>query len=127
MALREGAPSPQPHDKERDVTEKSLLQMIEEVASKVRLLEREKSEAVTRIQTLEREVGELSNLITLAGTKVDEILKVGVNEEMSRPQAVNMPLKSKGHERLGEFSPDPHKELKGRSPRVFDPTEFSAQ
>ena len=101
------------------MTQKSLLQMLEEVASKLRLLEREKRDAVTRIQALEREVGELSSLITLAGAKVDEILKVGVNDEMSRPQAVNMPLESKGHEQLGEFSANPQQELEARGNRPF--------
>jgi hypothetical protein len=60
----------------RDMGQKSLIQMLEEVASKLRSVEREKAEAVARGQTLEREAAELRNLISLASAKVDEILKV---------------------------------------------------
>ena len=102
------------------MVQKSLLQQLEEVASRVRLLEREKSEAVARIRALEREnkeavattralereVGELVSLITLAGEKVEEILKVGANDETSPPQAVTVPKQAQG---LGEFSADPRK------------------
>ena len=56
--------------------QKSLIQMLEEVASKLRSVEREKAEAVARGQTLEGEVGELRHLVSLASAKVDEILKV---------------------------------------------------
>jgi len=115
------------------MAQESLLQMLEEVASKVRLLEREKGEAVTRIQalerenreavartqTLEREVGELVSLITLAGEKVDEILKVGANDDVPQSQAVTVPGESKHSEQMGEFSADPLRELEGRFPHVF--------
>jgi len=117
------------------MVQRSLLQELEEVANKVRLLERERSEAVARIralerenkeavaaaQALEREVGELVSLITLAGEKVEEILKVGANDNVSQPQALGVPAESMGPGNLGEFSPEPHAELKGRSPRVFSP------
>ena len=123
------------HGERRDMAQKSLLQQLEEVASKIRLLEREKSEAVARIRALEREkkeavatakalereVGQLVSLITLAGEKVEEILKVGANDDVSQPQVVSVPAESMGLENLGEFSPDPQKELEGRSPRVFSP------
>jgi putative FmdB family regulatory protein len=107
-----------PHRERRDMTQKSLLQMLEEVDSKIRLLEREKKEAVAKIQVLEREVDALAALISLAGAKVDEILKVGANDEISQPQAVNPPVASKDLERLGEFSPDTQKELKRGWPRA---------
>jgi putative FmdB family regulatory protein len=120
------------HGERRDMAQKSLLQQLEEVASKIRLLEREKSEAVAKIQALEserkeavataqalqREVAELVSLITLAGEKVEEILKVGANDEISQPQAVNPPVASKDLDRLGEFSPDTQKELKRGWPRA---------
>jgi putative FmdB family regulatory protein len=123
------------HGERRDMAQKSLLQQLEEVASRIRLLEREKNEAVARIralerekkeaaatvQALEREVGELVSLITLAGDKVEEILKVGANDDVSQPQAVSVPAESMGLENLGEFSPDSQAELKGRSPRIFSP------
>jgi len=102
------------------MAQKSLLQMLEEVASKVRLLEREKMEAVAKIQVLEREVDALGALISLAGAKVDEILKAGSKDEISQPPAVNPPVASKDLERLGEFSPDPQKELKRGWPRASD-------
>jgi hypothetical protein len=89
----------------RDMVQKSLLQGLEEVVSKVRLLEREKGEAVAKIEALERqnteamakiralerEAGELISLISLAGAKVDEILKGEATEETSEPQVVNAP------------------------------------
>jgi len=113
--------------------QESLLQLLENLASKVRLLEREKREAVTRTQTLEREnreavartqalereVVELARLITLAGEKVEEMLKVGGNDEVSQPQAVNVPDESKGHKQLGEFSADPQREPEERSVRPW--------
>ena len=103
------------------------------VASRIRLLEREKSEAVARIRALElekkeavatakaleREVGELVSLIAMAGEKVEEILKVGANDEISQPQAVNVPAESKSLGQMGEFSADPQKQLKERSSKAW--------
>jgi len=98
----------------------------EEVASKVRLLEREKAEATARMEALEREmneavaktkalereVGELVSLITLASEEVAEILKVGAKDEISQPQADNVPTESRSLGQLGESPADPQKELK---------------
>jgi hypothetical protein len=53
--------------------------------------------------------------------KVDEILKVGANDEISQPKAVNPPVASKDLERLGEFSPDMQKELKRGFPHASGP------
>ncbi len=69
----------------------------------------------------------MASLITLAGEKVEEILNIGASDEISQPPAVNAPATSTAPERLGEFSADTQKELKGRFPRVFDPTEYGAQ
>jgi putative FmdB family regulatory protein len=124
-----------PHGQGRDMPHESLLQQLEEVASKIRLLEhargeavtrmealeREKNEAVAKTRALEREVGEMAALITLAGEKVEEILKVGANDDVSQPQTVNVPEESKGPMHLGEFSADPQKQLKRLLPRVFIP------
>ena len=121
------------HGERRNMVQKSLLQQLEEVASRIRLLEREKSEAVARIRALElekkeavatakaleREVGELASLITMAGEKVEEILKVGANDEISQPQAVNVPAESKSLGQMGEFSADPQKQLKERSSKAW--------
>jgi len=103
------------------MAQKSLLQMLEDLASKVRslerkngeavakmeALEREKREAVVRAQALEREVGELASLIALASEKVDEILKVGANDTASQTHAVAVPPESMRIQHLGEFSPTP--------------------
>jgi chromosome segregation ATPase len=118
------------------MTQTSLLQQLEEVADKIRSLERDKGEAATRMEALEREkneavaktralereVGEMAALITQAGEKVDEILKIGANDEISKPPAVNMPKESKGQKQLGEFSADPKRGLKEHSvmPRRSD-------
>jgi len=123
------------HGERRNMVQKSLLQQLQEVASRIRLLEREKSEAVARIRALElekkeavatakaleREVGELVSLITMAGEKVEEILKVGANDEISQPQAVNVPAESKGLGQMGEFSADPQKQAKRLFPHSFIP------
>ena len=115
------------------MAEKSLLQMLEELARKVRSLESEKSKAVARIEALEREkneavataralereVGELANLVTLAGQKVEEMLKIGANDEISQLPAVNVPKESTFRERLGEFSADPQKQQKRILPQAF--------
>ena len=121
------------HGQRRDMAHQSLLQQLEEVAGRIRLLERakgeaatriealerEKNEAVARTQTLEREVGKLAALITLAGEKVEEILQVGANDDVSQPQAISVPAESEIRERLGGFSLDPQKELKERSVRPW--------
>jgi hypothetical protein len=115
------------------MAEKLLLQQLEEVASKIRLLERDKGEAAARIEALEREkneavvktralereVGEMAALITQAGEKVDEILKIEASDDVSQPQAATVPAKSKLPRQLGEFSADPLREAKGRFPRAF--------
>jgi hypothetical protein len=105
----------------RDTAQKSLLQMLEDIAIKVRLLERERNEAVAAARALEREVGDLAALITLADEKVDEILKIGANDEISQPPTVNVPKGSTFREWLGEFSADPQRQPKRLLPQVFIP------
>lgn len=123
------------HGEGRNVTQKSLLQQLEEVANRIRLLEsekdevvakmktleRERNEAVAKTRALEREVGEMAALITQAGEKVEEILKIGANDEISQPQAVNAPRESTFRERLGEFSADPQRQPKRLLPQAFIP------
>jgi putative FmdB family regulatory protein len=113
----------------REMAQKSLVQMLEELASKVRSLEREKSKAVARalrlesekgqdaitIQALGRQVGELGSLIALAAEKVDEILKEGATGGPSQPTAVKPPAESTSSGQLREFSADPKRGLKERS------------
>ena len=113
----------------------SLLLMLEDLASKVRslelekrqaaarmeALESEKNEAVATARALEREAGELAKLITLAGEKVEEILKIGADEDVLRPQAVSAPAESENLGQLGEFSPVSQKQPKRLTPRAFIP------
>ena len=120
------------HGERRDMVRESLLQQLEEVASRVKALEREKREAAARMQALEREkkeavattqalereVGELVSLITLAGEKVEEMLKEGTTADISQPSAVNAPATSTARERLGEFSSDPQKQPKRLFPHT---------
>jgi hypothetical protein len=63
--------------------EKSTTAKLEEATSKVKLLERENNEAVAKIQALERDVSELRDLISLAESKADELLKGGAINETS--------------------------------------------
>jgi len=112
----------------------SLILMLEDLASKVRALElekrqavakmealeREKNEAVATARALEREVAEMASLITLAGQKVEEILRVGADDDVS-PQAVSVPAEPKTLEPLGEFSPVSQKQPKRLSPNAFIP------
>ena len=101
------------------MTQRSLLQMLEELASKVRSLEREKKEAALTIQGLEREVGELGALIAMAAQKVDEMLEEGTTGSMSRPRRVNPPVISKTREQPGESSSESQRETKERSSKAF--------
>jgi len=113
----------------------SLIQMLEDLASRVRslevekrqvaakieALEREKNEAVATARALQREVGELVRLITLAGEKVEEILKIGADDDVSQPQAVGMPAESKTIGQMEEPSPVSQKQPKRLSPRALIP------
>jgi putative FmdB family regulatory protein len=107
------------HVERREMPQESLLQMLEDLASKVRLLELEKRQATARAQALEREVGKLAALITLAGEKVEEILKVGAKDDVSQQKAVNAQATSPARERLGEVSADPQREPNERSSRAW--------
>jgi len=103
------------------MAQESLLQMLEDLAGRVRSLELEKRQAAARAQALERENKELISLITLAGEKVDEMLKIGADDETSQPQAVNAPAESKGLRQLGEFSAGSQKQPKRLFPHASIP------
>lgn len=102
--------------------QQALLQRLDEAASKARLLEDQKAEAVARIQELEREVGELKDLISLAESKADEMLEGNPTPDVSRgrappkAQVTSAPLASRGLEELAEASASEQKELKRRFP-----------
>jgi putative FmdB family regulatory protein len=130
--VKEGG-SESPHRNTRHMAHESLLQQLEELAGKIRILERargeaatrmealerEKGEAVARAQTLQREVSGMAALITLAGEKVDEILKIGATDDVSQPPAVNAPATSTIREQLCEFSADTQREPKESSVRPW--------
>jgi hypothetical protein len=98
-----------------------LLEKLEGLASKAKSIEGEKAEAVARIQELETEVGELKELISLADSKVDEILEVGGAPHVSRKQVSSVPLASKGFEELIRPSASELDGLKKRFPHAFTP------
>jgi hypothetical protein len=95
--------------------------MLEDLAGKVRSLELEKRQATTRAQALERENRELISLITLAGEKVDEMLRMGADDETPQPPAVNAAATQTAREQLREFSPDPQREPKRLFPSASVP------
>ncbi len=107
------------------MAQESLLRKLDDVTSRIRLLEREKNEAMGKIQSLEREASELRSLISLAESKADEMLKGVPGFDMSkgqanpRPQTTNAPLASKGLEELVEPSASQQEELKRRFPHAF--------
>jgi putative FmdB family regulatory protein len=117
----------------RDMAPQSLSQMLEELANRIRSLEREnrqaagtiqglereKRQAAVTIQGLEREVGELGALIALVSEKVDQMLREGAIDDKSQPRAVNTPSTSTAGERPAESSSDPQSEPKGRSGKAF--------
>jgi chromosome segregation ATPase len=90
-----------------------------QAAATIQELEREKKQATLTIQGLEREVGELGAVIVMASEKVSEMLKDGATADISRPQAVDAPVESKGLEQLMEVSADPKKEPRWRSSSAF--------
>jgi len=93
---------------------KSLLQMLEEVAGNVRSLEREKSADTAKIQALEREVAELRNVISLAESKVDEMLKAECASDVSVE-----PPTPKDQVTLPSLPSEELQDVKRRFPRAF--------
>ena len=102
-----------------------LLEKLEGLASKAKLLEGEKAEAVARIQELEHEVGELKGLISVAESKADEMLSGGAVFDVSKrpmtPKApvIGAPLASKGFEQLVQPTGSEQDELKRHFPHAF--------
>jgi len=102
-----------------------LLEKLEGLASKAKLIEREKAEAVAKIQELEHEAQELKELISVAESKADEMLSEGAVPDMSkRPvtpeaQVTSVSLASKGLEELIEDSTKSEKKTKRRFTNVF--------
>ncbi len=100
-----------------------LLDMLSELDGKMRLLQRERNEAVARAKALEREISEMVNLVGMVRTRVEKMLKPGAEEAapppvVEPPAAVPPPIESKDLERLDEFSPDPDRQWQKRLPPV---------
>ena len=101
-----------------------LLEKLEGLASKAKLIEREKAEAVAKIQNLEREAEELKEIISLAESKADEMLKEDSAPDTSsepvthKADTTSVPLASKGLEELVEPSNSRKDKPKRRSPRA---------
>ena len=106
-------------EKQAAATIEAFERAEKQAAATIQELEREKKQATLTIQGLEREVGELGAVIVMASEKVSEMLKDGATAEISRPQAVDAPVESKGLEQLMELSADPKEEPKWRSSNAF--------
>ncbi len=125
-----------------------LLDMLSELDSKMRLLQRERNEAVARARTLEREVSEMVYLVAQVRSRVEKMLKSGTEEEAppavppgqaaqptpatpaapavqpagAKQQAPAMPaVEPKDAGRLDEFSPDPDRLWQRLFPPVSGP------
>jgi putative FmdB family regulatory protein len=117
----------------RDSAPQSLSQMLEELANRIRSLEREKRQAAATIQALEREkrqaaatiqglereVAALGFLIAQVSEKVDQMLREGLIDDESQPRSVNAPPTPTAGERPAESSADPQSDPKGRSGKAF--------
>src|SRR5512136_637667 len=81
----------------RNMAEGSLIGKLDSALNHLRVIERERNEAVARAAALEQEIKELRGLISIAESKAEEILKgmpVGVGTkpaEVSYPQPVSAP------------------------------------
>lgn len=107
-----------------------LLDMLSELDSRMRTLQRERNEAVARARALEGEVNQMVNLIAQVRVRVEKMLKAGTEEEASgarpaqatapsppaaaappapaaSPGPATPPAVARERAPLGEFSPDP--------------------
>jgi hypothetical protein len=96
--------------------QESLLEKLDEAASKARLLEHENSETIAKIQTFEREIGALKELISLAESKADEMLM-----DSSAPDTHDGPATLKAHMTIPSLAPEELQDLKQRFPHAFTP------
>jgi hypothetical protein len=71
------------HVERRDMADGWLLKGVQDLVSRVKLLESEKREAVAKIEALERENCELAALIAQASAMVVDALKEGTTAEIS--------------------------------------------
>ena len=66
------------------MSQDTLVRRLDEFVGRAKEMVRERDEATARIASLEREVSKLRNLISLAESKVDEMLKDRPTPEASR-------------------------------------------
>jgi len=103
------------------MAKESLLQKLEEAASRAALLERDKGEAVVRIKALETEVMELKKMISLAEAKADEMLNgESATATSSRPLVPKAEAANAQQAATGiEEPPEPHIPQKDKPKRRF--------
>ena len=108
-----------------DMYQEALLRRLEVAMGRVYLLERERNAAAAKLQSMERNLNELSNVLSLAGWKADEILKGGPASDMSKRQLTptarltSPPPPSEGPEKAVERSASRQEELRRRFPHAF--------
>jgi FtsZ-binding cell division protein ZapB len=96
------------------MAQESLLQMLEELAIKAKSFERERIEAVAKMQALERETEQLKELIALAESKVGEMLNADSHQDMPTGQAARRAT-------IPSLRSEEMQEVEKRFPRAFTP------
>ncbi len=99
--------------------QKPLMEVLEEVALRMKLLEAERNEAIAKAQAREREVTELVNLINRAASRLEEMLEFERTTKILKPEPIDLPTPFPDMELFHEFSPDPERR-KERLPGVSD-------
>jgi hypothetical protein len=108
-----------------DLYQGALLRRLDEAVGRVYLLERERNEAEAKLRSMERNLNELSNLLSLAGSKADDILKGGSAPDASKGQgtptarATRAILASEGLEKPAASSAARNEGLQRRFPHAF--------
>ena len=100
--------------------QKPLMEVLEEVALRIKQLETERDEAIARAQARERQVTELVNLINRAASKLEEILEFERKSKVTHPQPIDLPTSLPSLEAFHEFSPDPERASTERTPNASD-------
>lgn len=92
---------------------KPLIELIEEVAARLRSMERERDEAMAKARALETELGRLSSVISEAETQLECLLG---NEPWGSPKQHVGESQTSPDEFTGfdEFAPDPKRQATGQ-------------
>ncbi len=108
-----------------DLYQGALLRRLDEAVGRAYVLERERNEAAAKLQSMERNLNELSNLLSLARSKADKILKAGPTPNVSKEQVTptarvtSPPPASEGRGKPVERSASRQEELILRFPHAF--------